>query len=537
MKRGVPLSVRILLQALLNLVLLAALGWGLFRGQFGLGLDALLAGRAGDRLQSMADVLSGELARTPQTEWDAVLARTAAAYQLQLSVVRPDGQLWAGTRQEIPPEVRQRLGNVPPGDRPPRDFRPGGGFRRDGGPQEDFPQRDFKRPQDLMDDPNRPPKLPETGANAPWRPDRDRSPAMLPGGMDSRRSPPPPRRPRFLIRAGDPTQYWAGLQLPGLTSSNGRPTSALLLATASSLTTGGWVVDPVPWLLGAGAAVLLSLILWYPLVRGLTRAIGGMTAATERMAEGHFDTPTTVTRRDELGRLGTAINHLSGRLSHFVNGQRRFLGDIAHELCSPLARMQLGASLIEREAADDAQRTRVADVQEEVELMTRLVNELLAYSKTGLQAREAMLRPVALAALARDVAAREAGPGSEIEIDIPETLTVPAEPDLLARAIANLVRNSLRYAGPSGEIKIAAAADGGDTILTVSDHGPGVPGGELERIFEPFYRPDTARTREAGGTGLGLAIVRTCVEACRGTVTARSALPHGLEIVMRLPNA
>ena len=429
MKRGVPLSVRILLQALLNLVLLAALGWGLFRGQFGLGLDALLAGRAGDRLQSMADVLSGELARTPQTEWDAVLARTAAAYQLQLSVVKPEGQPWAGTQQEIPPEVRSRLGNVPPGDRPPGDFRPGGGFRGAGGSPGDFPNRDFKRPQHLPDDPNRPPRAPDSGSNPPWEPDRDRSPAMLPGGVDSRRGPLPPRRPRFLIRAGNPPQYWAGLHLSGLTSSNGRPTGALLLATASSLTTGGWVIDPVPWLLGAGAAVLLSLILWYPLVRGLTRAIGGMTAATERMAEGQFDTPTTVTRRDELGRLGTAINHLSGRLNHFVHGQRRFLGDIAHELCSPLARMQLGASLIEREAVDDAQRTRITDVQEEVELMTRLVNELLAYSKTGLQAREAVLRPVALAALARDVASREAALGSQIEIDIPESLTVAAEPD------------------------------------------------------------------------------------------------------------
>ena len=118
MKRGLPLSLRILLWALLNLVLLGAVGWILFRGQFGLGLDALLAGRAGDRLQSMADVLGGELARTPQTKWDAVLARNATAYELKLMVVRPDGQRWAGEPLEIPPDVRQRLGERPPGDRP-----------------------------------------------------------------------------------------------------------------------------------------------------------------------------------------------------------------------------------------------------------------------------------------------------------------------------------------------------------------------------------------------------------------------------------
>jgi two-component system sensor histidine kinase CpxA len=282
--------------------------------------------------------------------------------------------------------------------------------------------------------------------------------------------------------------------------------------------------------------VLLSVFLWYPLVRGVTRSLRDLTSATERMAEGKFDTTVEVTRRDELGRLGTAVNHLSGRLDHFVHGQRRFLGDIAHELCSPLARMQLGASLMEREA-DPAQRARVEDVREEVELMTRLVNELLAYSKTGLQAREAVLQPVNLAALAREVAARESGPDSRVEIEVSESLTARAEPELLARAVANLMRNALRYAGQAGPVRISAQPHGEQIILTVSDQGPGVPEAELERIFEPFYRPDTARTREAGGTGLGLAIVRTCVEACQGTVSAQNRQPAGLEVAIRLPAA
>ena len=342
-----------------------------------------------------------------------------------------------------------------------------------------------------------------------------------------------PRRPRFLIRAGDPAQYWAGLPLSGLTSPDGRPAGAILLAVASSLTSGGWVVDPVPWLLGGFGAVLLSLLLWYPLVRGVTRSIRDMTTATERMAEGKFDTAVPVTRSDELGRLGTAVNHLSGRLEHFVHGQRRFLGDIAHELCSPLARMQLGASLMEREASD-AQKERVQDVREEVDLMTGLVNELLSFSKAGLQSRDAILQSVNLAELARQVAAREAGASDAVEIDIPEALTGLAEPEMLGRALANLVRNALRYAGHAGPVRIHTATGAGSVLLTVSDHGPGVPEADLDRIFEPFYRPDTARTREAGGTGLGLAIVRTCVDACQGKVSAKNRVPAGLEVTIRL---
>jgi two-component system sensor histidine kinase CpxA len=316
----------------------------------------------------------------------------------------------------------------------------------------------------------------------------------------------------------------------------GRPAAGMLLVIADSLTAGGWVVDPVPWLLGGFGAVLLSLLLWYPLVRGVTRSIRDMTLATERKAEGKFDAAVPVTRRDELGRLGTGINHLSGRLEHFVHGQRRFLGDIAHELNSPLARMQLGASLMER-GADAAQLERIEDVREEVELMARLVNELLAYSKTGLQAQGAKLQSVKLAALTRQVVARESGPDDPVEIDIPESLTAMAEPELLARATGNLVRNALRYAAGSGAVRLQAQVQGSSVIMTIADHGPGVAESELGRIFEPFYRPDSARTREAGGTGLGLAIVRTCIDACQGTVTAQNRLPSGLEVTIRLAAA
>jgi two-component system sensor histidine kinase CpxA len=91
--------------------------------------------------------------------------------------------------------------------------------------------------------------------------------------------------------------------------------------------------------------------------------------------------------------------------------------------------------------------------------------------------------------------------------------------------VANLVRNALRYAGHAGPVQVSAQAQDGHVMLSVSDSGPGVAEGELERLFEPFYRPDSARTREAGGTGLGLAIVRTCVDACGGSVSARNRRP------------
>jgi two-component system, OmpR family, sensor histidine kinase CpxA len=112
--------------------------------------------------------------------------------------------------------------------------------------------------------------------------------------------------------------------------------------------------------------------------------------------------------------------------------------------------------------------------------------------------------------------ARGAGaddPAGERTPDLFQDQTALAEPELLPRAVANLVRNALRYAGHAGPVRLHARAGGSYIFLTVSNEGPGVAEAELDRIFEHFYRPDSARTREAGGTGLDLAIVRTCADA------------------------
>jgi two-component system sensor histidine kinase CpxA len=94
----------------------------------------------------------------------------------------------------------------------------------------------------------------------------------------------------------------------------------------------------------------------------------------------------------------------------------------------------------------------------------------------------------------------------------------------------------VRYAGDAGPIVLGATVRGADVILTITDSGPGVEPETLHRLFDPFYRPETARTREGGGAGLGLAIVKSCIEACGGTVAVKNARP-GLEVTMTLRHA
>ncbi len=275
--------------------------------------------------------------------------------------------------------------------------------------------------------------------------------------------------------------------------------------------------------------MLFSVLFWIPLVRGVTRSLAQMTRATEQISEGRFEARVDERRGDELGRLGQAINRMAARLAGFVTGQKRFLGDIAHELCSPIARIQVALGILEQRA-DDKQQAYVNDLREEVEQMSRLVNELLSFSKAGLTPQKVELEPVNLAATVRRVLESETAQNSQVQIQVPDDLLVLAQPELLFRALANLVRNAVRYAGHAGPITVSALRKDGEVVVTVADQGPGVPEASLQQIFDPFFRGEPSRSRDTGGVGLGLAIVKTCVEACQGTVSASNRAPQGLEV-------
>jgi two-component system sensor histidine kinase CpxA len=215
--------------------------------------------------------------------------------------------------------------------------------------------------------------------------------------------------------------------------------------------------------------------------------------------------------------------------------------------------MEMALSILEQRA-DGKQREYVTDVREELRHMSELVNELLSFSKAGVGGRNVELKTVLLAELATRVVAREAKERGGVIVDIPGTVSVLAEPDLLARAIGNVVRNALRYASPTsgdtssysyrptvgpdgrptGPITISTRDRGEYISLLVTDCGPGVPEEALHRLFDPFFRPESARTRETGGTGLGLAIVKSCIEACGGKVAVRNVKPSGLQVEFEL---
>jgi two-component system sensor histidine kinase CpxA len=195
--------------------------------------------------------------------------------------------------------------------------------------------------------------------------------------------------------------------------------------------------------------------------------------------------------------------------------------------------MQVALGILEQRA-EPAQRPYLEDVREEARQMSDLVGDLLSFSRAGLARNQVALQAVQLANFAQTVIERESSGSAEVKMHIPEDVWAMADPDLLARALANLLRNSIRYAGERGPIAIQGGRSGSDVYLEVRDHGPGVAEASLQRIFDPFYRGDVSRTRETGGVGLGLAIVKTCVEACEGSVRAQNVAPSGLLVTITL---
>ena len=499
MKIRFPLYAKFLVWFFLNLVCLAAVTFAFFEMQAHIGLDSLLLGRSGARFQSLTEIITTELNESGRPIWDDVLKRFSAAYHLQIYLFNDNGIQIAGSRITLPTELKNSIAI----HRRPPPFR--------------LADPDGLGPPPFSDDPP-----PEEGP----------PPKSLSGPPTSNAA-----RPRFLYRTSHPTQYWAGIRihLNGFPQPPGPPPT-VLIAMSDSLNGDGVFFDIMPWIAVSSGAILFSVLFWLPLARGLTRSISQMTHATQEIASGRFTVQVNTRRRDELGQLGDAVNQMGSRLAGFVSGQKRFLGDIAHELCSPLARIQLSLGILEH-SADEKMKAQLADLDEDIQQMSSLVNELLSFSKASLEPASIQLEPVLLAPLIEQAIRRESNEDIRIVCHLEQDLAALGHSNLLLRAISNLLRNAIRYAGQAGPIKIVTRLEGKEVLLVVSDNGPGVPAEALPQLFDPFYRPEPSRDRQTGGVGLGLAIVKTCVESCQATVSARNCEPSGFEVEIRLQAA
>jgi two-component system OmpR family sensor kinase len=219
---------------------------------------------------------------------------------------------------------------------------------------------------------------------------------------------------------------------------------------------------------------------------------------------------------------------------------RQFLADASHELRTPLAAVRGYAELYRIGAGRDVESVErsMARIEAEAQRMGGLVEDLLTLARLD-QLPEAEHRPVELAELAEHAAddARAMAPTHDVRFNADGPHWVLADPDQLRQVLANLLRNAVIHTPPGTAIELNVTAPARQVLLEVRDHGPGLPPGVGEEVFERFWRSERGRTRGRGGAGLGLAIVKAIVVAHRGEVIADNAPGGGASFRVTLPEA
>ncbi len=487
MKPFSTLFTKIFTYLIVNLLLVTALLVTFIVFQTRLDLNTLLGRWASDRLRITAEIITHDLSWEPPSEWQEILTRHKEINRVDFALITVNGKIFVSEGLYLPGEVVDRVAST----------------------------ANLRRFDSLPD-------IPPMSKHHKRR---------LSGNRENLFN-----EKRLIMNTDNPVMHWMGTFVLISPNENVRPIPAMLIAGSDSLTGNGFFFDPMPWIIAAALVILISVVMWIPLVRHITKPLGRMTVAAEEIAKGKFDVAVHEKRRDEIGRLSESINHMTARLRGYVNGQKQFLRDVAHELSSPIARIQFGIGILEQHM-DEENTNHLADVAEDVTHLSNLVNEILSFSKADLSPEKVTLEIFELAPVAEKIARREGITSDEIILEIDPDLLVTANRDLLSRALSNLVRNAVAYGGQAGPILITAKKEENTINIEVRDSGPGVPEHLLDKIFEPFFRPESSRDQATGGVGLGLSIVKTCMDACGGTVSARNLHPQGFSVTLNLPHS
>jgi heavy metal sensor kinase len=301
------------------------------------------------------------------------------------------------------------------------------------------------------------------------------------------------------------------------------------------------------------SALLIILAVAYPVTLAAASA-GGVFLAGRALSP--IDSLTRLARRitaedlserlamelpdDEVGRLARTFDDMIARLDAAFRRQRQFTADASHELRTPLTAIKGQVEVAlgkERDAAD--YREVLRSVNEEVDRLIRMVASLLTLARADAGQIPIATEPVSLGDLVvaaveqlRPMAEQR---GLELGVEAGPTVALQADEDLILQLVLNLLDNAIKYTAPGGSVTAAWSAGGGQAQLRVSDTGAGIPAEHLGRVFDRFYRVDSARSRDEGGAGLGLSICRWIAEAHGGSISAESEPGRGATFTVALP--
>lgn len=281
---------------------------------------------------------------------------------------------------------------------------------------------------------------------------------------------------------------------------------------------------------------------WFLAGRAL-RPVDKITLAAQRIAAGDLSQRLSMpAAHDEIGRLAATFNNMIGRLDTSFRQIRQFTSDASHELRTPLTVMKGETDLVLRRPRllDDYKSVLESNL-EEIDRMTRIVDELLFLSRADMGEVRVESLPVAMESLVEDIhrQAKLLAQDRNIEVLLGTVMPVVVQGDdlRLRELLLNLVENAMKYSYPGGKVEIALLNDGREARLSVTDHGIGIAPADHKKIFQRFFRTDVARGHTKKGTGLGLAICAWIAELHKGRVEVKSALGQGSTFTVVLPLA
>lgn len=289
---------------------------------------------------------------------------------------------------------------------------------------------------------------------------------------------------------------------------------------------------------GIVAATLASLLFAALLAWYFSRPIRALRSAFEAASSGDLAPRFTGGARagDELSDLGRDFDRMSAQLRALMDGQRRLLHDVSHELRSPLARLQAAVGLAHQQP--DRIASSLDRIERESMRMDKLVGGLLTLSRLEAPPDFTRREQIDLTELADEIVADarfEAGPGApRLSVEAPAAIVVQGDPDLLWSALENVVRNAVRHGGAGGVVQVLLHDEGTQARIEVLDRGPGIAPSDMAAIFDPFFRAQAAQAT-VDGHGLGLPIAQRVVLAHGGAIHAANRDGGGLRVTITLP--
>src|SRR5512146_14383 len=291
-----------------------------------------------------------------------------------------------------------------------------------------------------------------------------------------------------------------------------------------------------------GLGILVSGIICFALAHSLTRPIVELRGAAQELATGNLGARVgnQVGRRsDEIGELGRDFDRMAGQIEGLVGSQKQLLRDISHDLRSPLQRIRMALELARR--GDASLQGQLDRIERETVRINSFIEQLLTLARLESTEATPLMERVSLNEIVEQIVADVKLEAEKVGCNLSTTAlaqyTVNGNPEILHSAIENVLRNAIYHGGTGKLVEIVLHSHGNDVVVAIRDHGQGVPEDMVARLFEPFFRVDSARRLTTGGSGLGLALASRAVALHGGTISAHNVTPSGLAVTIKLPLA